>query len=382
MIYIEERTPKKVPGFTSLFISFSYNQEIINKIQSLEVFNYDKASFEFEIPLLELASFIDSICEIDDIELTMLQDSLEEAPLQRKCTYKIPALDYQLEGIDFGLKHKKFLLLDEPGLGKTKQIIHIAEELHASGKVEHCLVVCGVNSLKSNWKSEIEKHSNLSSVILGQKQTKSGRFVVGSIKDRVNHLKSKIDEFFIVTNIETIRSDEIVNAILKGANKFNMIVVDEIHCAKSSQSQQGKNLLKLNKAEFLVGATGTLIMNNPIDSYLPLKWIGAEKSGLTKFKAYYCHFSGPFHNIICGFKHLDSLKQQIDHFSLRRLKDKVKLPPKTIINELVDMGESQQKFYDNIVDGVVDEVDKVQINKTSLLALVSRLRQALSLIHI
>ena len=46
-----------------------------------------------------------------------------------------------------------------------------------------------------------------------------------------------------------------------------MIVVDEIHSCKSPSSQQGKNLLKVNKAKHLIGATGTLLLNNPVDAY-------------------------------------------------------------------------------------------------------------------
>lgn len=48
-----------------------------------------------------------------------------------------------------------------------------------------------------------------------------------------------------------------------------MIVVDEVQKAKSKASQQGKNLLKL-KADYMIAATGTLIMNNPLDAYMPL----------------------------------------------------------------------------------------------------------------
>ena len=40
------------------------------------------------------------------------------------------------------------------------------------------------------------------------------------------------------------------------------------------------------------------------------------------------------------------------------------------------MNDVQQLFYKNIVDGVVGQVDKVNITTTSLLAMVARLRQA------
>jgi hypothetical protein len=50
-----------------------------------------------------------------------------------------------------------------------------------------------------------------------------------------------------------------------------MMAVDEIHCCKSPTSQQGKHLLKLNKALYKIGMTGTLLLNDPLDAYVPLK---------------------------------------------------------------------------------------------------------------
>ena len=59
--------------------------------------------------------------------------------------------------------------------------------------------------------------------------------------------KNKIDEFFIITNIETLRNDDIITALNKNPNEIGMILVDEVHKCKSTSSQQGSNLLKLKK---------------------------------------------------------------------------------------------------------------------------------------
>lgn len=87
------------------------------------------------------------------------------------------------------------------------------------------------------------------------------------ISERVKQLEAGIQEFFIIINIESLRSDDIIKALQK--QSIGMIVVDEIQKAKSRSSQQGKNLLKL-RADYMVAATGTLIMNNPLDAYMPL----------------------------------------------------------------------------------------------------------------
>ena len=378
MIYINEEISKKIPGNTSLFVSFNYNADVVNVLKNCEVANYDKKTHVWEVPCVNLSYVLDNLCNIDDITLSVLpQEDKKQIKIDNLKQFKTTPFDYQLEGIKFGLTHDRFLLLDAPGLGKTLQLIYIAEQLHFSENLEHCLIICGVNTLKTNWKKEIEKHSELSCRILGQRlQKKSNKFVVGSVKDRLADLNSKIDEFFIITNIESIRSDEITKAINNGPNKIDMIVFDEIHTAKSHQSAQGKNLLKLTKAKHRIGATGTPIVNSPLDSFVPLKWIGVENSTYSNYRYFYCSYGGPFGNLLVGFKHMDIIKSMFDKYALRRTKDLLKLPPKNIIHEYVDMNETQQLFYDNLVKGIVDQVDKVTIDSTSIFSMVARLRQA------
>ena len=56
-----------------------------------------------------------------------------------------------------------------------------------------------------------------------------------------------------------------------------MIVLDEAHVCKNSTSHQGANLLKLNKATYRIPATGTLILNDPLDAFVMLKWVDADR---------------------------------------------------------------------------------------------------------
>jgi SNF2 family DNA or RNA helicase len=213
-------------------------------------------------------------------------------------------------------------------------------------------------------------------MILGERVNTKGRTVFEGVPYRLNQLNNKIDEFFVITNVETLRDDKIVKALNKGKNKFDMIIFDEIHTCKSPTSIQGKNLLKLKNAKYKIGATGTLLMNNPLDTYMPLKWIGAETASYTNFKYYYCLYGGQFNNDLLGYRNLDALKHMLSTCSLRRDKSLLNLPPKTIINELVDMPDRQRTFYDNVKNGIKDEVDRVYLNTATLLSMVTRLRQA------
>ena len=376
MIKITEKITKKVPGITSVFVSFDYNVDIIAEMKLLPCYNFSKKTKQWEVPIIYLSQLIDMLCVFDDIDLQLCHVHFDEDQEFKLSRYKTKPFKYQEEGIQFGLNHNSWLLLDPPGLGKTLQIMYIAEELKKRDGIEHCLVICGINTLKTNWKKEIERHSKLSCTILGEKVNSKGKVSYGSINDRLQQLKSDIKEFFVITNVETLRDDRIIKAILKGKNKFDMIVVDEIHKCKSSTSQQGKNLLKLDKAKYRIGATGTLLLNNPLDTYVPLQWIGADRSTQGNFDKYYCVYGGNFGHDFMGYRNLETLKKQLELYSLRRQKSLLNLPPKNIINEYVDMGEAQQTFYENVKNGIKDEVDKVTLKPNVVLGMVMRLRQA------
>ena len=377
MIYIKEIKPTyKLPGGSSLLVTFSYNQGIVDTIKQVPNAIWHKKISAWEIPVTSLARAIELLSNYDTIDLTLLEDK-EEALIKQYPIgpFKTEPYSYQKEGINYGLNVDNFLLLDAPGLGKSLQIIYLAQELKKRDNIEHCLIICGVNTLKHNWKREIERHSDLTCRILGERVSSKGNVKIGSVKDRVDDLLNPIDDFFLITNVESLRSEEFVNALNKNLNKIDMIALDEAHCCKSPSAAQSKGLMKLN-APHKIAMTGTVLTNSPLDAYLPLKWIGEENSTFTNFKYYYCSYSGPFNNILVGYKNLNVLKYQLEKCSLRRTKDLLDLPPKNIINEVVTMDDAQSNFYQNIVDGVVEQVDKVEINTSTLLSMVTRLRQA------
>lgn len=379
MVNINEIKSIKCPGETSLMVTFDYNDQIVNIIKQAGDAVWNKKLKYWELPANKLAFLIDEITFIDNINLSLLQNK-QEKEYNISLKYKTAPFDYQLDGIQWLLNNPNSLLLDPPGLGKTLQTIYLAEELKCQENYDHCLIICGINSLKNNWKKEIQKHSNESCIIIGEKINSKGKVTYSSIKDRAEQLYNRIDEYFVILNIESLRDSLIIDAIKNSKNKFDLILFDEVHRAKSPTSQQGKNLLKLSSiGKRHIGMTGTLLLNSPLDAFVPLKFVGKENSTWTNFKNFYCVYEQRFgHNQIVGYKNIDILKDEIDSCSLRRDKSILNLPPKTIIPEYIDMDDTQQKFYENIMNGILEEVDKVKINTTNLLGLVTRLRQATS----
>ena len=378
MIKLEERQTKKLPGKTSIFVDFEYKPELVDVMHQIPSAIFHKKDKLWEAPVTELSRLINYLHNYDDIDLILLEDEpKKEGKVYSLMNYKTTPYSYQLDGIQFGLNHDKCLILDQPGLGKSIECIYIAQERYNKGEIEHCLVVCGLNTLKFNWKKEIEQHSDLSAKILGERINRKGKLVVDGVDTRLQQLKEPIEEFFVITNIETLRDDRILKELNKGVNKFDMVVADEIHKMNNIASAQGKNFSKL-KSKYKIGLTGTFLVNSPLDAYMALKWIDVDRSTASNFKYFYSVYGGRFDNELIGYKNLEILKDQLADISIRRTKDILNLPEKNYIHELLEMDDKQSKFYNNIVEGIIEEVDKVSIDKNNVLALTTRLRQSTS----
>ena len=392
MIQLTEISPpKKISGLSSICCTFDFNQYIVDALKTIPTFYYHKKDNVWEFPVCYLGRLLDSLTFLDEIQLKLLDtpefgqfrfaSKYQQPPLSEieKVSFKMKPFEHQLEAINFGLSQEKWLLLDSMGLGKTNSIIWLAETLKRRGIIDHCFIICGVNSLKQNWKKEIEKFSTESAVVLGEYVTRTGTVRYRSMDKRAQQLKDPIEEFFVITNLESLRDDRIIEAFKKSSNSFGMIAFDEAHKAATKSSQQGTNLLKLD-APFKIAATGTLITNNPLSAYVPLSWTGNDQSTLTTYKSQYCNFGGFKNAQVIGFKNLEVLQEEINECSLRRTLDQVRsdMPPKTVTLELLEPNDDQRKFYEAIKEGVKEEADKIDLKATNLLALTTRLRQATS----
>ena len=390
MITITEISPpQKISGLSSLAVQFDFNQYIVDALKAIPTFYYHKRDQVWEFPVCYLGRLLDSLTFLDEIQLKLLdtpesgefhfgrQFNLEPLSEIEKVSFKMKPFDHQLEAINYGLSHEKWLLLDSMGLGKTNSIIWLAETLKRRGIIDHCFIICGVNSLKQNWKKEIQKFSTESAIVLGEHVTRTGSIRYKSMDKRAAQLKDSIEEFFVITNLESLRDDRIIEAFKTSSNKFGMIAFDEAHKAATKSSQQGTNLLKL-EAPFKIAATGTLITNNPLSAYVPLSWTGNDQSTLTTYKSQYCNFGGFKNAQVIGFKNLEVLQEEIKSCSLRRTLDQVRsdMPPKTVTLEVLEPNDDQRKFYEAIKEGVKEEADKIELKSANLLALTTRLRQA------
>lgn len=383
-MYIYVAKSRKLRNKLSIYVKTKYNKEHLKIIESFSGNYYHRKENLWEMQYKNFKALIEK-CRYIDITIGDLPDELEDY-LNKLDAYEEPDRDYnskttpyehQVFSFDYASDHAKFLLADEQGLGKTKQSLDIA--VSRKDKMRHCLIVCGVNGLKWNWYNEITVHTSEAGHILGMTTTSKGKQVIGSVEDRLEDLKSVHDEFFLITNIETLRDKNIQRQIKKMCDSgvIGMTIIDEIHKCKNPSSTQGK-AIHCCTSYYKLALTGTPIMNNAIDLYNILKWLEVENHNLTQFKDFYCVMGGFGGYEIIGYRHMDILQEVLDDCMLRRTKEQVlDLPPKIHTDDFIEMTEEQDKLYKEVLQGIQDNIDKVMLLPNPLVELI-RLRQVTS----
>lgn len=376
----------------SAFISMPYNADIVKYLQDCSIRAYNPATRVWEIPVNMLPKFCNTF---SDYEIKIygtyhnLQIDNSDVDIPKDYVFKTEPFNHQLEAIKYGMKMDKFILADEQGLGKTKSILDLSL---CHSDINKVLIVCGVNGLKYNWENEILLHTNEKCLILGDKVSKNGTRRSGTFKDKMNDLENLPEDVkYIITNVETLRTGlkksykgrktiynfPLVDKIkeLCDSGIISMIAFDEAHKAKNIDSLQGKAMMGLN-AKYMIAATGTPIMNNPLDCYFPLRWLGYETQSMYMFKQHYCVMGGAFGTEILGYKNMPQLREVLAQVMLRRTKDEVlDLPDKIHSIEYVEMGKEQTKIYNEVTNDIKQNIDKIRFSDNPMSILI-RLRQA------
>ena len=293
--------------------------------------------------------------------------------------------DYQLDGVRYGLNHHNFLLLDEQGLGKTLQIITLARYKKLHQGLKHCLIICGVNSLKFNWQREVEKFcKDERAVVLGTRVNSKGKVVSTTVEEMKQQIDNVPEEFFWVMNIERIRlndedkkaKDGVVHHFNKliEAGELGMIVIDEVHKSKSITSSTAKGIMAFNSKASKVAMTGTLLVNNPLDLYCPMSFVGLINYNKWLFDKKFVikdDWGRPV-----GYQNMDELHNILYRSSIRRTKDLLDLPEKLLKDEVLEFSTDEWKVMDDLMHGdyggrYLDKIEPV----FDTVAMITRMRQ-------
>lgn len=211
--------------------------------------------------------------------------------------------EHQKEAVQFLLSHKKCVLADEPGFGKSTELAVAAIE----GNFDSILIICPA-SIKSTWKKELlwyvpERDITIIEGIQGKTKSELEQYLgygVGKSGKKVSELQEEAkergkwkDNRFVIINFDILnevykipetRSQANIQKAFDESpmlqylvNRKSLIIIDEAHRLSKMSSIQYKivkDLIKRSNPDSIYAATGTPITNNPLNFFCVLQFLG------------------------------------------------------------------------------------------------------------
>jgi len=251
----------------------------------------------------------------------------------------------------YGYEHlNNFLLFDEMGLGKTREIVDVGSYLLRVGKIDKVVIVCPA-TLKRVWMNEIEANTkysqeNLDIMIIGGNATTRGdlehAIAAGTLRGRTK---------WIIFNYESSWRSEYFKALCENA----LIVADEAHKLKNPKAKQTKGFQSIaGLGSKIILATGTPIVNNPLDLYnlTDLAKPGSLGHNYFRFQRLFAYLKETRYGTETdGYKNIEVVRKIVGSYSLRRLKeDCLNLPEKLFTKRYIEMDDEQSEHYIRMVN--------------------------------
>lgn len=259
-----------------------------------------------------------------------------------KHNLRVEPYEYQREGICFGLEHKRIIIGDEPGLGKTLQSIGIVDTANAYP----CLVICP-SSLKINWQREFEKFTDKSALVLDNNVRTTWGYLLTMGVHQVAIVNYESLRKFFVWDIRGGKQFRLKDVVFNPQiQAFKSIIIDESHRVKDPSAQQTifTKGLSVGK-DWCILLSGTPVVNRPEDLIAQLSIMNrlGEFGGRAKFVADYC--TDPKDKTAEPAVPLSELSRQLySTCMIRREKAKVlpQLPDKTRVDLYVEISNDKE----------------------------------------
>ncbi|MCF8247258.1 MAG: DEAD/DEAH box helicase [Saprospiraceae bacterium] len=245
---------------------------------------------------------------------------------------------YQRQGVLFAAQAGRCLLADEMGLGKTIQAIAAAKLFKNEFGVAKVLVVCPT-SLKYQWKSEIERFTELSVHV-----------VEGTVHRRHKEYLEN-EAFFTIAGYHTVAND------LRQLNEqeYDLVILDEAQRIKNWQTKTSAAIKRL-QSTYAIVLTGTPLENKLDELYSIMQFI--DQFRLPPLYQFLHRYQVTDDNgKVVGFKNLREIGENLSDVLLRRRKREVlkDLPKRMDKTLLVPMTTAQMDMH----TGYADEVAKL-----------------------
>lgn len=281
-----------------------------------------------------------------DLVFVLLQPLLE---LGKKGSILLPSdlYPYQIEGVKFLMSNTHALLADDMGTGKTVMTIVALKLLLRSNQINKVLILCPPSVLYE-WKNHIAEWA----------PELVACFVRGT--QEIRSFEWNIQSHVYVTSYDTLRSD-IENGLIPQEKwgVFDVVVVDEAHHIKNSNTDRSRAIRKL-QPKYRWALTGTPVQNKIEDM-------------ASIFAFLYPHYLDQ------PILYEEAIKQKVAPYFLRRRKmDVLKdLPPKLKQDIWLEMSDEQRREYNRVENEIVSEIEgmRERVTKQHIFAKMHRLKQ-------
>jgi SNF2 family DNA or RNA helicase len=255
----------------------------------------------------------------------------------------MPPREHQKIGVKALIENPFFMLADEMGAGKTKQVIDAAQMLYHEGTIHRVIVVAPASVLGVWFDQEL---GELAKHLWEGSPSKIFRYR-GKIQFWNWHVISDNYLRWVITNYEFIRNKDRLQKLLFASDQKTLLVLDESSYIKNSSAAQARSSKKLRgRCGRVVLLNGTPISHSPMDM-LSQGNVMSEKilecNTKTHFKSRYAKMApvlsrkgnplksprGFAIQKISEWRNLEDLQARFAPYVLRRLKiDCLDLPPK------------------------------------------------------
>lgn len=283
---------------------------------------------------------------LDKVGNALYEREIKKAKSSFKPDYsliKATLYPYQIEGVEFCLFKRAAIIGDEMGLGKTLQAIALSVFKKRFFGLKKVLVVCPA-SLKTQWKSEIEKFTDERAIV-----------IAGSKQER-QLIYDNNEDFFKITNYEAVLRDTLVI----GRFKPDIVILDEAQRIKNFKTKTHQAIKSIPHKQSIV-LTGTPLENKLEDLFAIIQFADPEFLGpLWVFASKHFLIAPKKKKRIAGYTNLESLNKKVKSLVIRRKKEDVleSLPEQIINNYYIDLSSEQSKIHRGYLQSLIPLISK------------------------
>ena len=358
----------ETPDYTSVYIDYHGERSVRLRLgmkYRREMAALASAYFDTAYVLLPDAytrfdTFLEKARAIDPL-FRCYPDALEEVIGQRERLARAELIDktytdeklagllsttlypYQKEGVRFAVKAGKAIIADEMGLGKTVQAIACAEIYLRERMAESVLIVCP-NSLKYQWRREIERFASQPSVI-----------IEGYASRRLELYKSAA--LYKIVSYQSLAND--IKSL--GRLQADLLIMDEVQRLKNWNTQLAQAVRRID-AHYSVLLSGTPL-ENKLDELVSIVQLADPYVLAPLYRFRYDHIlTDPNTGKPIGYKNLGDIREKLKDTLIRRTRESVRLqlPKRTDQFLLVPMTGEQSRRHEELKNGVARLVSKWQ----------------------